>query len=76
MINHTLVGKMDGANIVVLPEEQWLPSSGEPLNGDVVEINGKIYSYGTWSRQDVTLDYARLAGWDMPKYATTYEEVL
>lgn len=76
MINHTLVGKMDGANIIVLPEEHWLPSSGEPLNGDVVEIDGKIWSYGSWVRREVTHEFAELAGWELPEYATQYEEVL
>lgn len=77
MVNHTLVGKLDGGNIVVLPEDHWFSSRGEPLRDDVVEINGKIWAYdSSWSRRDVTREFADLAGWDMPEFATTYEEVL
>jgi hypothetical protein len=77
MPNHTLVGKLDGERIHVLSEDHWLPSNSEPMGGDVVEINGRIWAYrNAWARQDVTREFADLAGWEMPEFALEYEDVL
>ena len=67
-MTYVLVGKMDGGNIVPLPESQYEVIAGKPLADDVVEKNGVIMKvvHGGAMRK-ITRQYAEVAGWEMPE---------
>lgn len=71
-MTRTLVGKMDGGDIVLLGESESI--GGEPLSGDVVEINGRVWAYGENGRRDVTSKYLELTGQVIKQY--TLEDYL
>lgn len=43
MTRVTLVGKMDGARMIPIPETHQMGMAGTPLCGDIVEVLGRCY---------------------------------
>lgn len=72
----TLIGKMDGDRIVVLPESEYMVSSGEPCVDDIVEIGGRVYKIADGGRIDITSLYCLVADWYPPEFPLLYEDVL
>lgn len=72
----TLIGKMDGDRIVVLPEAHYMVSNGESPVDDIVEILGRIYKVTARGNIDITEEYCAAAGWHHPLMAIQYEDVM
>ena len=72
----TLIGKMDGDRIVVLPESDYIVMGGDPLDGDIVEILGRVYKCTARGNIDITEEYCLVAGWYHPLLAIEKKDVL
>ena len=71
----TLIGKMDGQDIIVLPPSHYIEMSlGNELEDDIVEVLGRVYKITRAGRIDITEEYCAAAGWYHPTYALTKED--
>jgi hypothetical protein len=75
-----IVGKMDGARIIVLPEEHQVEIAGMPCVDDVVELRGKVYRVTNSTRvdewHDITDEFCEVAGWELYQPPIQLEDVL
>jgi hypothetical protein len=72
----TLIGKMDGENIVVFPESHYIVTGSDPLDDDIVEILGRVYKRIAGVNIDITSEYCLAAGWYHPLTAIEKKDVL
>lgn len=72
----TIVGKLNGYDIVPLAEDDFEQIAGDPVVGDVYMRNGKVYARSTQHTFDVTDRFFDLVGWEIPEHPIRYEDVL
>ncbi len=72
----TLIGKMDGENIVVLPESHYIVMSSDGLDDDIIEVLGRIYKVTACGNIDITQEYCKIAGWHGYAAAIEYVDVM
>lgn len=70
----TIVGKLDGHDIVPLAEKDFEQISGTPGIGDVWMRYGKVYAETSLGPIDVTRRYCDLVGWSLPEQPILRED--